>query len=72
MNELNREMADILEVDSVSDTDQLDSFENWDSLAILTLLSYIDSHYNIQLFGNDIKDATTLSDIKEIIDAKKQ
>jgi len=71
MNELNKEMADILEVDTVSDSDQLDQFDAWDSLATLTLLSYIDTQYNVQLSNNDIEDVKTLADIKEVITSKK-
>ena len=71
MEELNQEMADILEVDSINDTDLLEDYDEWDSLARLSLLSFIDTQYKINLFQPDIADVKTLADIKEIIKSKQ-
>jgi acyl carrier protein len=71
MDELNIEMADILEVDSVADTDQLDGFAAWDSLAILSLLAFVDEKYNVQLFKNDFENVKTLADLKKLVESKK-
>lgn len=71
MEELNQEMADILEVDSVNDEDLLENFDEWDSLARLSLLSFIDTQYKINLFQPDIADVKTVADIKEIIKSKQ-
>ena len=67
MKNINIEMADILEVDSVEDTVDLGSFEAWDSLAILSILAFIDAEYNVNLTNNDIKDIKSLIDLKSII-----
>lgn len=70
MEELNSEMADILEVDSVNDEDLLENYDEWDSLARLSLLSFIDTEYSINLFQPDIADVKTVADIKEVIKSK--
>lgn len=67
MKNINIEMADILEVYSVEDTADLSSFEAWDSLAILSILAFIDSEYNVNLTNDDIKDIKSLIDLKSII-----
>lgn len=71
MEELNLEMADILEVDAVADNDELEVFDSWDSLAILSLLAFIDKNYNVQLFNDELADAKTLADIKQLVESKK-
>jgi acyl carrier protein len=71
MNEVNIEMADILEVDVVNDTDELDSFSAWDSLARLSLLAFVDKKYNVQLFNNDLADVKTLADVKKLVETKQ-
>ena len=71
MEEMNIEMADILEVDVVADTDELKSFTAWDSLAILSLSAFIDRNYNIQLFNSDLAKVKTLSDVKKLVETKK-
>lgn len=72
MEEVNIELADILEVDAVLDTDELESFESWDSLAILSLMAFIDETYNVQLFNDDLANLKTLANVKELIESKKQ
>lgn len=72
MEELNKEMADILEVDSVSDDELLEENDMWDSLARLSLLSFIDKEYGVNLFQPDISDVKTVADIKEVIKSKQK
>lgn len=67
MKNINIEMADILEVDLVDDTIDLSSFSSWDSLAILSILAFIDSEYNVNLTNDDINDIKNLSDLKTIV-----
>lgn len=70
MEEINIEMADILEVDFVSDDDELKDFVGWDSLAILSLLAFIDDNYDVQLDDGDFETIRSLSDVKKLIQAK--
>lgn len=70
MEEINIEMADILEVDLVADDDELKDFVGWDSLAILSLLAFIDDNYDVQLGGGDFETIRSLSDVKKLVQAK--
>ena len=70
MEEINIEMADILEVEFVSDDDELKDFVGWDSLAILSLLAFIDDNYDVQLGDEDFETIRSLSDVKKLIQAK--
>ena len=71
MDDINIEIADILEVDSVADSDELENFVAWDSLAILSLLAYVDTKYNVQLHNNDLAIVKTLADLKKLIESKQ-
>ena len=71
MEELNQEMVDILEVESINDEDLLENYDEWDSLARLSLLSFIDTEYSVNLFQPDISGVKTLADIKKIVKSKQ-
>jgi acyl carrier protein len=44
--------------------------EEWDSLTALSLIAMADEEYSVKLTGDDIKSATTLQDVFEIIKTK--
>jgi acyl carrier protein len=44
--------------------------EEWDSLTALSLIAMADEEYSVKLTGDDIKSATTLQDVFEIIKSK--
>ena len=67
---LNLEMADILEVSSISDEDELNDNPAWDSLAVLSLFAFIDKNYNIQLNNTDIAAVQNLHDLKLLLSSK--
>jgi len=48
----------------------LRDFNDWDSLAALSLIAMADQEYEVQLTGADIDSATTLEDIFKIIKSK--
>ena len=47
MEEFLEKLAEILEEESVNATDELTSFEAWDSLAILAIIALSDEKYNV-------------------------
>ena len=63
-------IAEILEVDSVELTDELNSFEAWDSLTVLSIIAFCDSDYNVALTAEEIDDSGTISGLKELIESK--
>ena len=67
---LNSEMADILEIESISDQENLRDNPAWDSLAILSALAFIDKNYDIQLNNADIADLQNLGSLKDLLASK--
>jgi len=67
MDEFLKEMADILDEESVNESDRLEDFAAWDSLAILSVISMADSRYNAIFSAQDIKGAATLRDLHELL-----
>lgn len=70
MDEMSVEIADILEVESVADSDELKSFAKWDSLAVLSLLAFLDKQYNVQLYNSDLENVKTVADVKQLVHSK--
>ncbi len=70
MKDISILLAEILEVEKVYDKDKLDTFEVWDSLAVLSLISVVDEEYGVLIRNEQIKDAETISDLKNIIKEK--
>jgi len=45
--------------------------DEWSSLTALYLIAMVDEEYDVALKGDDVKRATTLADLFEIVKAKK-
>ncbi len=71
MDEFLTEMAEILEEDSVNPTDELKSFDSWDSLAGLSVLAMADANFGVNLSAQEIQRAVTVEDLYQLIIAKK-
>lgn len=70
MESFEDDIAELLEVDSVTDTDVLEDFESWDSLTILSIIAYIDESYNVTISASDLKETKTVGDLKDLVKAK--
>jgi acyl carrier protein len=70
MENLLAKVAEILEVDDVKSTDLLDNFEEWDSLAVLSVIVMIDSDYRINLTAEEIRNSRTGQGLLDLV-AKK-
>lgn len=70
MRDINTLLAGILEVEKVYDEDGLDTFEAWDSLAVLSLMFMVDEEYGVIIRNDEIKSAKTIGDLKSIIREK--
>ena len=44
--------------------------EVWDSLAVLNVLSAVDETYGVNLTGNEMRSATTIRDLFELVQSK--
>lgn len=71
MDDFLTEMAEILEEDSVNESDELESFESWDSLAALSVAALADSQFGVNMSSQEINEAATVEDLYQRIVAKK-
>lgn len=54
MEDLKAKIAEILEVDELDVTMKFTDYDEWDSLAGLSLIAMLDSDYNITMKGKEI------------------
>lgn len=64
------QIAELLEEDTIEVSDELKSFEAWDSLTILSLIAFADENYKVTLTAKEINEAQTVGGLKELIDSK--
>ena len=69
MEDFLKEMADILDEESVEESDRLDGFESWDSLAILSVIAMAESRYHAAFSAQEIRVAATLGDLYQLLSA---
>ncbi len=63
-------IAEILEVETVELSDELESFEVWDSLTVLSIIAICDEEYNVPLSAEEIDNSGTILGLKELIESK--
>lgn len=63
-------IAEYLEEETVELGDELQSFDAWDSLTILSIIAFCDSEYNAQLSAEEIDGSGTVLGLKELIKSK--
>lgn len=69
MEDFLKEMADILDEETVAETDRLEDFASWDSLAVLSVISMADDKYGAVFSAQVIKNATTIRALFDLISA---
>lgn len=68
MEELILKLADILEVDNLDITKKFSDYEEWDSLAGLSIIALLDSDYHTVMKGREIMDFNSIEDFcKEVL-----
>ena len=72
MEQFLEQIAELLEEDTVNVSDELKSFEAWDSLTILSIIAFADESYKITLNAKEITEAKTVGGLKELIDLKSK
>lgn len=60
-------ISEILEVDTVDLNDELESFDTWDSLTILSIIAFCDSEYNVTLSAEEINNSVTINGLMELV-----
>ena len=71
MQEYLDQMAELMEEDEVNPSDEITSFEAWDSLTSLSIIAMADDEYGITLSANDILEAKTIEGLYDAIQTKK-
>lgn len=69
MEDFLKEMADILDEEKVTESDRLDAFEAWDSLAILSVIAMAEARYRAAFSAQQIRGATTVGDLYRLLSA---
>jgi acyl carrier protein len=72
MKEFCQQIADILEVESLSEADVLSDFPEWDSLSILSLIAMIDSTYGANVTASEVREAATPAGLWQLIASRKK
>jgi len=70
MGDFKTELAEILEVDSILDTDELVSFDCWDSLTILSIIAWASENYYVTLSAAEVKKSNTVVGLENLIKSK--
>jgi acyl carrier protein len=68
--EFYQRLAAILDIEEVKQDDALTEFEQWDSLAILSVLAMADAKYGVTVKAEEIRAVVTAADLAGLVDAK--
>ena len=71
MDEFLKQVAGILEVDEVKDTDELKAFPQWDSLSVLSVIAMLDASYGVNLRAADFGPVKTVGDLWKLVQSRK-
>lgn len=71
MSPLHSTLKKLLEVDAIHPGDDLRSFDNWDSLTVLSLCANLDANYGISLSAQDLQTVNTVHDLEQLIAIRK-
>jgi len=72
MEQFYEKLKDILEVDTISLDDRIDSFDAWDSLSVLSIIALLDSDFGIRITADELEKFETIKDIVDYIGVQKQ
>ena len=67
MGKMKEQLAELLEVDEVKDSDVLEDFECWDSLTILSIIAWASENYGKTLLAKDINKAKTVGGLLALL-----
>lgn len=70
MNEFLNRLAEILELGSVRETDDLKSFPQWDSLSVLSVIAMLDANYGVNLRAADLQEAASAGALWKLVQSK--
>jgi acyl carrier protein len=71
MNEFLSKIASILEVENVSESDELRAFPQWDSLSVLSVIAMLDASYGVNLRAADLATVKSMGDLWRLVQTRK-
>lgn len=71
MDEFLEEMCEVLEEDTVAAENELEGFEFWDSLTILSVIALASENYDVSLDADEVTKSKTVGGLWELIQSKK-
>lgn len=57
-----------LDAGTIKEDDELDSYEEWDSVTALSIIAMFDEKFHKTLMGEDLKSAKTVADILALME----
>jgi len=72
MDDFLKKLAETLEVPEVKAADDLKSFPQWDSLAVLSVIAMLDANYGVNLRAADFATVQTAADLWTLVESKKR
>ena len=67
MEKMKEQLAELLEVDEVKDSDVLEDFVCWDSLTILSIIAWASENYGKTLLAKDVNEAKTVGGLLALL-----
>jgi len=71
VDDFNRKLAEIMEVDEVRPNDVLTNFAEWDSLTVLSVICMIHTDFGVSLSAIDIKEVGTPEGLYQLVGQKR-
>jgi acyl carrier protein len=72
MKNFEKQLAEILEVEAVRDTDELNAFDSWDSLTILSIIALVDENYGVPMTAEQIEETVTIGGLVNYVQGKRR
>ena len=67
-----QKLAEILDIEEVKPENVLKEFDEWDSLAVLSVLAMADSKYGVTVKAEEIRSVVTAGDLANLVAAKQK
>lgn len=71
MEDFLEQMAEIMEVETVNPSDELTSFDAWDSLTTLSIIALADDDFQVSLTNAEITESKTVEGLYKLILSKQ-
>lgn len=70
--EFYQKLAEILDIEEVKPESVLSEFDQWDSLAVLSVLAMTDARYGVTIRPHEIRSVVTAADLANLVEEKQK